>query len=135
MEQTTPKQHFLASVGRCIRNEEFIPAFYQRFLSASDEIRERFRFTDFEKQNRMLQRSLELCAGATAGDRDSLVEINERAKTHDRDHLNIQPEWYQIWETTIIQTAAEYDPAWNDEVEAAWNRILGFVVEHMIRKY
>lgn len=135
MEETTPKQRFLASVSRCIADEQFIPAFYERFLAASDEIRDRFRFTDFEKQNQMLQRSLELCAGATAGEPEALVEINERAKSHDRDHLNIHPEWYQVWEATIIQTAAEYDPAWDKEVEAAWNRILGFVVEHMIRKY
>ena len=110
-------------------------AFYARFLGASDEIKNKFRFTDFEKQNKMLRRSLELCAGATAGDLESLREINQRATTHDRDHLNIEPPFYGVWLETIIDTARDHDDQWNETVEAAWQRILGYVVKHMVRKY
>ena len=135
MEEPTPKDLFLQSVGRCVAKEAFIPDFYERFLGASDEIKNKFRFTDFEKQNKMLRRSLELCAGATAGDPESLREINQRATTHDRDHLNIEPPFYGVWLETIIDTARDHDDQWDEAFEAAWQRILGHVVEHMVRKY
>jgi len=135
MEELTPKDLFLQSVGRCVANELFLPEFYSRFVGASEEIQARFRFTDFDQQYVMLRRSLELCAGATSGDPESMREINERAVTHDRDHLNIKPEFYDIWLETIIDTARIHDSQWNEAVEAAWQRILGHVVKHMLRKY
>ena len=135
MDEPTPKELFLQSVGRCVASGAFIPAFYERFLGASEEIKNKFRFTDFKKQNELLRRSLELSAGATAGEPEALREINERATTHDRHHLNIEPRFYGIWLETIIETAADFDDQWTDAVEAAWRRILGHVVQHLIRKY
>ena len=135
MDEPTPKELFLQSVSRCVNKDAFIPAFYERFLGASAEIRDKFRSTDFDKQNKMLARSLELCAGATAGEAKSLAEINERAMTHDRNHLNIEPRLYDIWLETIVGTARDFDDQWSDSVESAWRKILGHVVNHMIRKY
>ena len=135
MGELTPKELFLQSVNRCVANDAFIPAFYERFLGSSEEIKNKFRATDFQKQNTMLARSLELCAGATAGESESLAEINERATTHDRDHLNIEPRFYDVWLEAIIATARDFDDEWNDAIEAAWKRILGHVVQRMIRRY
>jgi len=135
MDEPTPKTLFLQSVNRCLASEAFIPTFYERFLNASEEIKEKFRFTDFEKQNKMLARSLEICAGATAGEAKALAEIAERATTHDRFHLNIEPRFYDIWLETVIATAGDFDDHWNDTFEGAWRTILGHVVQHMIRKY
>ena len=135
MDDPTPREVFAQSVARCVTVEGFIPAFYERFLGSSDEIKKHFRFTDFEKQNKMLARSLELCAGATAGEPEALAEIAERATTHDRNHLNIEPRLYGIWLESIIATASDCDDQWTDATEAAWRRILGHVVDHMVRKY
>ena len=131
----SPKDRFLQSLDRCSHNEGFIPAFYDRFLSASEEIRDKFRHADFEKQNRMLLRSLTLAAGATSGEPESLREIRERAETHDRHHLNIEPRLYDIWLISVIEVAAEFDTEWNDSIEEAWNTILGHVIQHMIKYY
>ncbi len=135
MDEPTPKDLFLESVGRCTASEAFIPAFYECFLNSSDEVKHKFRFTDFEKQNKMLLRSLQLCAGATSGDPEALREINQRATTHDRDHLNIDPKLYDLWLNALIATARDFDDQWDDIVEAAWHRILGHVVQLMVRKY
>ncbi len=135
MDGLPPKDLFLQSVKRCTASSGFIPAFYNRFLNSSEEIRKKFRFTDFDKQHQMLTRSLELCVGATAGDPDSLAEMRQRATSHDRDHLNIEPRWYDSWLETIIATARDFDDQWSDEVESAWRTILGHVVGYMIRKY
>lgn len=130
-----PKDLFLQSLNRCAESENFIPSFYDRFIGSSDEIREKFKKTSFEKQNAMLLRSLRLSAGATSGDPEALNELNERAETHDRHHLNIEPRHYETWRSAIIETASEFDPEWNSATENAWHTILGHVINHMIRHY
>lgn len=135
MAEPAPRDVLLASIGRCVASEGFMPSFYERFLGASAEIRHKFRFTDFPRQYQMLARSLELCAGATAGEPEALAEIRERAVTHDRNHLNIEPRFYEIWLESVIATAREFDQQWNDTVEDAWRRVLGHVVQRLIRQY
>lgn len=126
---------FLQSVDRCAESEDFIPSFYERFMSISDEIKDKFRNTKFEDQNRMLLRSLMLAAGATAGDQQSLQDLRERAESHDRHHLNIEPRLYDLWLSTIIETASVFDEEWSDEVGEAWRAILGHVIRHMVKRY
>lgn len=135
MSESLPKNLFLHSVARCTANDAFIPAFYDRFLSTSDEIRDKFHSTDFERQNKMLLRSIRLSAEATAAKPESLQELRERSRTHDRRHLNIEPHLYQFWLDAMIETAKEFDEEWDESVESAWHMILGFVVDYMTRKY
>ncbi len=135
MTGATNKDLFLSSLDRCSSNPQFIPAFYKRFLSSSEEIQERFRFTNFEKQNVMLLNSLRLSANATSGAPEALQELKARALSHDRDHLNIKPELYHFWLDAVIATAEEFDDSWTKEVAAAWEKILGFVVEYIKRRY
>ena len=130
-----PKDCFLQSLGRCSSDENFIPAFYERFLATSDEIRNKFRNTDFDKQNEMLLLSLKLSAEATFGNAEALREIHERAKTHDSCHLNIEPRMYDLWLTSVIAAAREFDPQWDDSIEKAWNTILGHVIKLMVKHY
>lgn len=135
MDSLTPKDQFLQSLDRCIQNEDFIPAFYDRFLSTSEEIQKKFRHTNFEQQNKMLLRSLRLAAGATAGESASLQELRERAKSHDRDHLNIEPPLYDLWLAAALETVQEYDPEWDETVETTWRTILGYVISYMVKRY
>ena len=55
----TLKDRFIQSLDRCSTNERFIPAFYQSFLMSSEDVRHKFRLTSFERQNKMLLRSLQ----------------------------------------------------------------------------
>lgn len=135
MQEPAPKDQFLRSLESCASDPGFLSDFYDRFLSTSAEIREKFRDTDMETQKQMLLRSLRLSAGATVGDSDSLRELRERAESHDRHHLNIQPILYEFWLNTVIQTASEYDPDWNCDVEQAWQTVLGHVVHQMQQYY
>ena len=135
MEEATPKEIFLISLNRCLAQDSFIPTFYEKFLASSEEVRKKFRFTDFEKQSKMLARSLQLSAGATSGDVESLREISERAKTHDRYHFDIKPHLYDLWLDTLIATAQDIDELWDEKTEASWRKILGFVIQHMVKRY
>ena len=134
-KDVTPKEQFMGSLARCKSNDRFIPDFYERFMASSDDVRRRFRFTSFEKQNRMLLKSLILSSAATEGDPKALAELTERAETHDHAHLNIKPELYDLWLESLISTAQEFDSEWSDSIEHAWRKILGFVIHRMITKY
>ena len=130
-----PKDQFLESLSRCQQNELFLRKFYERFMDTSPAIRRLFHKTDFDNQVRMLAESLRLCAEATAGDQQGLAELNERARTHDRRHYNIKPEWYTLWLDSLVESAAEFDPFWSTELEAVWRRILWHVIRHMQARY
>ena len=131
----SPKEIFLQSLARCQERPDFIRRFYALFVASSKEVAAKFRFTDFDRQERMLLKSLRLSAAATEGDPDGLAELTKRAETHDREHLDIKPAMYDLWLQSVIAAASEYDPRWDQEVAAAWNTILGFVVLHMTRRY
>lgn len=135
MVASTPKQLFLKSLDRCAADDRFIPSFYDRFLSTSNEVRNKFAETDFDKQNQMLLQSLRISAGATAGDPAALREIRERAETHSRDNLDIPPRLYDLWLKSVLETAREFDASWSHSVEEAWTTILGHVIKHMVKFY
>jgi hemoglobin-like flavoprotein len=135
MEATTVNELFLDSLERCTRSKKFIPAFYNRFLSASDDISDKFRHTDFGRQNRMLLRSLKLAAYAADGQSEGLREIRERAVSHGRHHLNIEPRLYNFWRSALIETSRQFDGQWDDDIEEAWLTILEHVISQMIKHY
>jgi len=135
MDDLTPRIRFLKSMDRCAKSKDYIAAFYKHFLATSDEVREKFQHTDFNHQNRMLLLSLRLAAGAVAGKPEALREIRERAETHDRHHLNIEPRLYEAWRSALIETSRQFDNQWDDEIEKAWHMILGHVIHHMIKYY
>ena len=126
---------FLASLERCLDSEDFVPAFYHRFLASSEEVAWKFRKTDFDEQNSLIVRSLRLIAAATKGEREGLVELRERAQTHDRYHLGIKPKLYDLWRTSVIETAREFDGQWREDIEAAWVAILNYAIDYMVRRY
>ncbi|NNE10205.1 MAG: hypothetical protein HKN20_16720 [Gemmatimonadetes bacterium] len=135
MNDRSPKDRFLDSLERCAESEEFIPTFYSRFIGASDAVAVKFENTDFKRQNKMLIRSLRLAAGATSGDPNALRELTERAETHDRHHLDIEPRLYDYWLSALIETASEFDGQWNEPIEQAWLSTLSHVIDHMKRHY
>lgn len=109
--------------------------FYERFMASSDEVRQKFRYTDMSKQRQMLLASLRMAAGATQGDRESLKELHERARTHDRWHHNIEPKLYGFWLDALVTTASTVDSEWSDEIEESWRLILGHVIRHITKGY
>lgn len=131
----SPKDHFLRSLNRCKKNVDFIESFYERFLASSDEIAEKFRYTDFERQHSMLVHSLELAAHAVEGDPKALHILNDQAFRHSRENLDIRPGLYPIWLNAIISTAAEFDPLWDETVGESWQIVLEHVIHHMAAKY
>ena len=135
MDNPTLRDLFLHSLGRCAGSKKYMPAFYDRFLSTSEEVREKFRHTNFEHQHHMMLQSLKLAAHAAAGQHEALHQLTDRAVSHDRAHLHIEPYLYDHWRSALIETSRLFDNQWNEDIEKAWYIVLGHVINHMIRHY
>ena len=126
---------FVLSLDRCLGFEAFIPAFYSAFLSSSDEVAQKFARTDFGKQELKLAQSLRTLAGVMTGDAAALQHLNARAESHDRRHLDIRPELYELWRENLMATAATFDPDWNDYVRESWDSVLSIAIRYMVKRY
>jgi len=57
------------------------------------------------------------------------------AKRHNRHHLNIEPEMYELWLEALLEAVRESDDEFNAEVEQAWRSVLRYGIDYMISHY
>jgi hemoglobin-like flavoprotein len=128
---------FLASLKRCLGSPGFLTAFYERFTGSSEEVREKFRGVDMQRQARVLEDSLYVVANAVQGEEGSVArgELPRLAERHSRRDLDIRPELYDVWAQCLVETARAHDPQWAEDVAAAWRDTLAFGVGYMRRSY
>lgn len=113
---------------------DFFEAFYQRFLDSAPQVREKFKDTDMDRQQKMLKKSFySLVAFYASGSVDSVLE--KIAEHHSAGGLDIAPPLYDLWMECLIDTVREYDPRFNDEVELAWRLMLSAGITFMKFKY
>jgi len=115
---------FRASLKRCLDDPAFMKDFYGRFTSASPEVGEKFKNTDFERQNRVLADSLYLMAAGAQGGEESIAwrEMKHIALRHRE--LGLGPHLYDLWLSCLLAAAGQHDPQWTPDVEAAWKETL-----------
>ena len=127
---------FNDSLARCQRNDQFFQRFYELFLASSEEVREKFRNTDFRKQRRMLQSSFYMLIEYIAMDWPECRAFLERiAATHSRQGRNIPPQLYDLWLDSLLLAVKENDPQYSVEVEAAWRFMMGAGIGFLKARY
>ena len=130
-EQDDPQRMFRESLDRCRSHDEFLDRFYERFMASSNEVREKFAGTDFDLQKQRLLEALILAADVVDGDARAMRHLHERAESHGRHGLKIKAHLYDLWLESLLATVAETDPAFCDEIEAAWRNVLGHIIAYM----
>lgn len=123
------------SLERCTPQAEFFEQFYERFHDSSDEIAARFAATDAKTQGRALRTAFLLLLQAIAGDPAAWQQLELRAIRHDRRHLDIKPEMYELWRESLLETVREFDPRADDRTREAWRRIVQEATEFMTARY
>ena len=128
---------FLASLNRCLAEPGFVAGFYERFLSSSPEVRDKFRGTNMERQFRVLADSLFVVANAVQGEEGSVVrnELARLAERHGRKDLDVTPALYGAWSDCLLASVRATDPRFDGAVEAAWRETLDFAVRYMTARY
>lgn len=128
---------FRASLNRCLAAPDFLRKFYDLFVESSDEVREKFRHTDFPKQTRVLADSLYMMAVAAQLEDHAAAwkEMDRLARRHNRDDLDIRPELYDLWLECLLKAAAAHDPAFSPEVESAWRETLAVGIRYLSSRH
>lgn len=134
MRSIENRKTFKASLQRCIEKSAFLDDFYEAFQAASEEVRDKFKNTDFSNQKFILRASLYIME--TAADSDQAVPaLLDLAKVHDRQHYEIKPELYDIWLDCMISAVAKNDPEYSKAVEDAWRHTMGPGIDVMKAAY
>lgn len=124
-----------ASLDRCTRQPGFLDRFYELFLASSEEVREKFRETNFDRQKEALRMSLYMMLTAHEWSVECDAHLEEIAERHSRRQLNIPPHLYDLWLQCLLRAVGECDPVYCEEVEAAWIRVLQPSIDLLKSRY
>ena len=129
-------KRFDESLRRCNSNAEFFDRFYDRFITSSPKVREKFTHTDFVRQRRALRASLHLMPLAAEDPENGPQRyLTDLALRHSRKQLNIGSELYDLWLDSLLETVQEFDPEFTPEVAAAWEEVMMVGIQYMLKKY
>jgi hemoglobin-like flavoprotein len=122
---------FRDSLKRCLEASPFLDDFYAIFIASSEEIREKFRGTNFERQKRILADSLYLMAVAAQGGPDNMAwrELKRIARRHEE--LGIGGPMYDVWLDCLLRSAATHDKEFSPALELSWRETLAPGIAHM----
>jgi hemoglobin-like flavoprotein len=129
-------ERFDESLRRCNSNPEFLDRFYDKFLTSSPKVRQKFTHTDFGRQKRALRASLNLMPLAASDPENGPSRyLKDLAAQHSKTQLNIGAELYDLWLDSLLEAVREIDPECNAEVEAAWEEVMMVGIQYMLKKY
>jgi hemoglobin-like flavoprotein len=123
------------SLERLAGNPTFFTRFYELFLDSSDEVREKFKDTDLERQIRTLKASFYHILLAARGDSAAHDQLEPIARRHSRFQLNVRPELYRQWLDCLLRAVEECDPRFKPEVEQAWRDTMEWGIRFMMSRY
>lgn len=110
------------SYGRCCRNDAFFIDFYDYFMSSSEVIKNRFINTDMAAQRHLLRNGIMQLILHARGMSDR--KLRALGESHNRNHYDIKPEWYELWLSSLLKTVRKHDPDHTQALESAWVEVL-----------
>ncbi|MBT6154653.1 MAG: globin [Planctomycetaceae bacterium] len=124
-----------SSYGRCCVQKEFFDLFYETFMGKSPAIAEMFAHTDMTAQKIVLRTGIAHLISYAKGKGIAKRKLEELGERHDRDHLAIKPEMYEMWVDSLLEAVQEFDPKYEAGAEEAWRYVLARGIELMNSKY
>ena len=124
-----------ASYQRCRASGGFVDTFYERFLSKSPEVADKFRHTDFAHQKLMLRESLLAMLMFNRNSDAAKKELEKLAERHSRRALDIAPRLYDLWLESLCEAVAEHDPLFNEFLAEQWKKAMQAGIDLIVSKY
>ena len=122
------------SYGRCLAEGNlFFDRFYDYFLKSDPRIMPMFRNTDMEKQKKLLRAGINYAIMYTtdSGHSSSEMALSRIRKSHSQTNLNISPNLYPLWISSLIHAVKVTDPKFTPELDEAWQKVLSASVEYI----
>lgn len=109
---------------------DFFDHFYWIFLERDPRIAQIFEGVDINKQAGTLKKTFfyAVCFIANPNSNEFMSEV---AHQHDRNHLNIEPELYDIWLDCMVDTVKKFDSLATEETLLAWRLQFAPVIAYM----
>lgn len=126
---------FHDSFSRCKSNPDFFRIFYEEFINSSAEVAAKFANIDMKRQQQMLQASIYMIMLASQGLDDARLYLDKVAEKHSHRGLDIHPELYDLWLTSLLSTVARTDPLWDLTIEKAWHDMMSYGIAYMQSRY
>ena len=126
---------FNDSLQRCTTRPGFLERFYEIFAASSEEVAEKFKRTNFQKQAILLKASLYLMVLAAWKKPEGHAHLERIAQLHGRNGLDIRPELYDLWFDCLLRTVKEYDRGFNARTKRAWHTMMQSGIKFMKSRY
>ncbi|MGR5065140.1 globin [Photobacterium sp. DNB22_13_2] len=110
---------FNDSYARCQRNNQFFFIFYRHFWQKEQRFKDIFQGVDLERQVQMLKLSISMIM-LSSSSIQAREAIRRFGKAHGPDGIGVQPNDFEIWLDSLIETVQICDPRYNDEIADAW---------------
>ncbi|HWA13023.1 MAG TPA: hypothetical protein VHA15_08010 [Burkholderiales bacterium] len=120
------------SFERCLRRGDVIQRFYDLFMASDPEIAPWFERTDFPAQKRLLEQSISLAILFAAGNPIGRIGIERIRASHAPGRMGVPPRLYPFWKAAFLRAIEEFDPAFGDELAAAWHTVLQKTIDHVL---
>ena len=124
-----------ASYQRCCQAPDFVACFYRNLFAAAPHAEARFANTDFERQHKLLQHAIGLLLSFPTQTATEPTILRRVADRHKRDDLDVPPDWYPDFVDALIQTVAEHDDRYSDDIAEAWRSTVSPGIEYMKAQY
>ncbi|MDW2453862.1 globin [Vibrio sp. 1249-1] len=110
---------FNDSYERCASDQEFFDLFYKNLWSKSANFRQKFDGIDMHQQVRMLRGSIVFFMMAdTSTEAHKMVE--KYGKKHASAEIGIEPQDFDVWLESSLETVRQCDSGYDTDVETAW---------------
>ncbi len=120
---------FHDSYERCREKESFFDIFYDRFLSASDEIQQLFQGVDLSRVKRMVRDATIYLIMASDGSRLSIKKVESLSNYHHE--LGVKSAHYDLWLDALMSVVEEVDPKYNQAIDEAWRAVMKIGLDMM----
>ncbi|MEN8178263.1 MAG: globin [Pseudomonadota bacterium] len=120
---------FSESLRRVTLQPDFYDRFYVRLFGASEEIGAFFGSRDVPSIISKLRVTLMMVAEAAEGKPGLTMYLEMLGGIHRR--LDVAPHFLRLWRDSLVETVAESDAEFNDEIRGAWERTLDQVIKTM----
>lgn len=106
------------SYERCLRHPRFFAVLYDHLLASDPRIPPMFEETEFPRQHKLLQHGIGLLLSYARVPDDTLLE--RIAARHSAHGVDVPPDMYAHFVSSLLAAVGEADPSFDEEVEAAW---------------
>ena len=124
-----------ASYHRCRVSEKFIDTFYEHFLAKSEEVREKFRDTDFARQKLMLRESLLMLLLVNQNEPGAIQELERLGERHSRRGVDIPPHLYDLWLDALCEAVEKHDPEYKPILDDKWQAAMQPGIKMIVSRY